>query len=226
MTICDDYASWDDSVIQLDDTFPNSVIRERDRRTELLDRAINNYLENNGYHSVSVTHDDLPDSAKAGTDKVTGDITFDDSFLLTAGRDEAFDTAFHELWHSMANQDLIHERLSDDENASFNELEDMEGFDGEERARYVVPEHEDADLFGEYMSGAIDDACGSPEGQSSLAAESASETGPEIDWGQAAGPDTGADGGEAVASDPSAGESGESLGDEEYYFEPLVIEAR
>lgn len=158
MSICDDYSDWNALSPPLDD-LDTWNDQERDRLTELMSNAINSYLTAHEYEPVQVTHGPL-DNALAQTDPVTGNITFDDNYLLKADRDDAYQTAFHEAWHTMTRQDGTHDLLSDDERQAINELISEEGSDQE--FGYAVPEHGDADLFGDYVSGLIAEECAGP----------------------------------------------------------------
>ena len=201
MSRCEDYAKWADTNLQVGGDegfdFGDDIVDiddvsddEATRRTEALGRAINDYLVENGYDPVDVSYDTLEDRTHAAeTNKSDGNIVFDRDYILGAGRDAGYNTAYHEDWHAMQAQDGVFDRLSANENEIFNDLTSGEEyFDPEQaddmRFRYVVPEHEDADIFAEYMSDRVAQECGggTPD-QPQLGSESApGESGLEIDW--------------------------------------------
>jgi hypothetical protein len=163
-----------------------------DERLQSLEDIASGYLVDHGYDNVDVQRADLDEGVAAETDPVTGDIVFDDESLRDMDADEALETLFHETWHSMDVQDGVLDRLPEDEQEAINEIIGMEGYfddQGELRMRdvYFVPEHDNAETFGEEMSNAAcpdDDepAPPSPSGPPS-GSESASEGFQvEIDW--------------------------------------------
>ena len=112
----------------------------------------------------------------------------------------------------MQAQDGVFDRMSANENEIFNDLTSGEDYfdpeQADERFRYVVPEHEDADIFAEYMSDRVAQECGggTPD-QPQLGSESAPGASDiELDW----------DMGEAsMVGESEAGEPAETADDED-----------
>ena len=173
---------------------------------------------------MTFEHGDLDGLAAGATDPITGNITFDRDQIEAC---DAMGTVFRELWHAIDVQD--HVPLAEDEELNFNELVYITGYyndQGElhEDNVYVVPAHDDAEVYGEYMS---DEACDcsddSPDDPPPTPAgtESASDDDVgDFDWAHAVVSDGGWGDGidpdfeHAVVTTAPASESG---GEAEYY---------
>jgi hypothetical protein len=164
-----------------------------DERLEALEAIATDYLVNHGYDNVDVQSADLDEGTLAETDPDVGDIVVDEEALQDMNGDEALETLYHEIWHSMDAQDGVFDRLAEDEQQTLNETDRLEGYyddQGEMRMRegYTVPEHDDADIFGEEMSNSVCPDEDEPEpapapGGPPAGSESASDGFQvEIDW--------------------------------------------
>jgi hypothetical protein len=85
-----------------------------DERLEALEAIATDYLVNHGYDNVDVQSADLDEGTLAETDPDVGDIVVDEEALQDMNGDEALETLYHEIWHSMDAQDGVFDRLAED----------------------------------------------------------------------------------------------------------------
>lgn len=196
-------------------------------RAEALGEATNEDLVEQGYAPVTSSEGDLDDDTAAETDPQTGDVTYDRGFLANADAYDAMSTAYHEEYHSMDAQDGVYDRMSEDENDSYNDIEDtitvtdiyrdepeVERYEHE----YYAPGHNEAEQYGIQRADQIRDAatrrgpvCRAPEDQQSAA----SGGGAPIPWSEPSEPMTPSEPApsEGEPSEPAPSGGGEEEGD-------------
>jgi hypothetical protein len=135
---------------------------DTDERLNALAGVGNDTLAANDYEAVDIGGDDLEGLDSGSTDTTTGAITFDRANVENGDACDAMNTLFHELWHAMEIQDHAFDALSEDEQLNFNEVIEFGGYWNEQDELhqdnlYVVPEHDDAEVFAEHMSDAACD---------------------------------------------------------------------
>ena len=144
-----------------EDAYRDWAELDSDERLKALEDAANEALSSAGYDPVKVAEGDFENGMS--TDPENGNIYASSSSLAGDDAYEAFSSVYHEAWHSMDIQDGVYDRLASDEREAFNDIEESSGYydeDGELREDrvYAIPEHDNAEAYGDAMADAVRDS--------------------------------------------------------------------